>query len=83
MDTIDNETMIKLDIYDVSKLEIDRMFRLLDKGEVKQPRSRRNSSTDKHTSTNANAATGPARRKSITPTKIKNAMKSKNKSKNI
>ena len=86
MDTIDNETMIKLDIYDVSKLEIDRMFRLLDKGEVKQPRSRRNSSTDKHTSTtstNANAATGPARRKSITPTKIKNAMKNKNKSKNI
>ena len=69
LETLDNELLNKLELYDVTKLEIDRMFRLLDKGVVKQ-RSRRNSFSERPSTT--------AKRKSITPTKVKKMLKSKN-----
>ena len=74
-DTIDLETINMLNVYDVTKLEIDRMFRLLDKGEVKQSRSRRNSSSERPSTTNDTGQTvtssASIKRKSITPTKSK------------
>ena len=68
----DTEALNRLEIYDISKLEIDRMFRLLEKCDVKPMRSRKNSMADDETSLDKKP-TKP-KRKSITPTRSKKTM---------